>query len=258
MEAGTPTGGTGGSGGVASPIVGGSSASGLSGGGTSSGGGSSGGAGGTNATMGGGGARSTGGSEHELDASATSRQKDSSVDSSDDGSTEAGSTLPSCSGANVPIWYQDCDGDGYAASVTDGAVSSCVSPPTSASCIGWTRLKPADKTSTDCNDRSAAYHPGADFDFPFTPSNLPPADSVEYDLNCDGKAELEPHYTLGPFAIFDFGSPKQYVSFCGDADSTGCCVTSTQGAAFCCGCNMGVHVECGSYRGDTSGYFLCR
>jgi hypothetical protein len=78
-------------------------------------------------------------------------------------------------------WYQDCDGDGYAASDV-GSVQACTQPAPVGGCA-WTAKRPveASKSNWDCNDGSAAYNPAADF-------GVPPDGFTDPDLNCDGNA----------------------------------------------------------------------
>ncbi len=92
--------------------------------------------------------------------------------------------------SDATFWYQDCDGDGYAASTT-GAKRSCSKPANLGTC-GWTYVvpDPASKANWDCNDSSAAYRPGADYGFP-------PAGSTDYDLNCDGRSLPSSDYPAG-------------------------------------------------------------
>lgn len=98
-------------------------------------------------------------------------------------------------GCGPPIvnWYPDCDGDGFAKSIS-GAVPSAAEPPPVTDCLGWTLLKPneAAHINWDCSDRggeyaaySALYHPGADFS---NPENW--ADG--WDFDCDGINTLGP------------------------------------------------------------------
>jgi hypothetical protein len=159
---------------------------------------------------------------------------------------------------DASTWYSDCDGDGYSAGALGSGTRGCLAPPTTISCKTWTTREPSNASNTDCNDHSATHHPGADFDFPFTPGMAPPPNSTDYDLNCDGNAEVATPTFGGTYVIFDFGMPRQLVTFCGDASTTGCCITDAKGIAFCCGCNLGVHVECVNYRGDTNAWFRCR
>jgi hypothetical protein len=80
------------------------------------------------------------------------------------------------------VWYQDCDGDGYASAVT---AVSCGKPAPTASCANWLDARPQPSVSEDCDDYSRAYHPGADF-------GVPPLGKTRTDLNCDGVSEKYP------------------------------------------------------------------
>lgn len=84
-----------------------------------------------------------------------------------------GSPLP----AEAPLWFLDCDGDGYAAS---GASSErrCDSPAPAACGGGWTTRIPVGATSTDCDDSRSDTNPGA--------TEL--CDAAGRDQTCDGVA----------------------------------------------------------------------
>jgi hypothetical protein len=85
------------------------------------------------------------------------------------------------------LWYRDCDEDGVAASKA-GRVRARAAPAELVDCFGWTELEPTDAASTDCDDQSAARHPGAAPGLPLSLGSyvLPPRDDLAYDLNCDG------------------------------------------------------------------------
>jgi hypothetical protein len=69
-----------------------------------------------------------------------------------------------CDGAKdedgVATWWQDCDGDGYAA-LAAPTRTSCAKPAEATSCAGgdWVTINPA--TNDDCNDANDAIRPGA-------------------------------------------------------------------------------------------------
>lgn len=86
---------------------------------------------------------------------------------------------------NATLWYQDCDGDGFAAATT-GAVQACAKPADSGSCT-WTAVipQPATRTNWDCDDSSAAYAPNVAY-------GNPPTGSVNWDLNCNGRLDVSP------------------------------------------------------------------
>lgn len=87
---------------------------------------------------------------------------------------------------DAPNWYQDCDGDGYAASTT-GAVKACTKPTNAGSC-SWTSVvpQPSTKTNWDCNDSTSEYSPSV------TSYGVPTAGSASTDLNCNGVSEKSP------------------------------------------------------------------
>jgi hypothetical protein len=60
----------------------------------------------------------------------------------------------------LPIWYQDCDGDGYAAASAISA-ENCTKPATTEQCLDWTQRTPSGLSHTDCDDTNAAVYPGA-------------------------------------------------------------------------------------------------
>ncbi|MCC6873466.1 MAG: hypothetical protein IT378_04080 [Sandaracinaceae bacterium] len=77
-----------------------------------------------------------------------------------------------------PVWFPDCDGDGYAPlDSIPLAVQDCDEPAPGAGCADWTARRPmaADPTSADCNDADPRVRPLA---------IEATGDSV--DGNCDG------------------------------------------------------------------------
>lgn len=82
---------------------------------------------------------------------------------------------------NTSLWYQDCDGDGFANSLT-GAVPSCTKPAMVGGCSHTVTVpRPESRTNWDCNDGDAAYKPTAS-----DPGYA--GASGDGDLNCDGVA----------------------------------------------------------------------
>lgn len=91
-------------------------------------------------------------------------------------------------------WYQDCDGDGYAAEGT--GMDSCSKPARVNGC-DWTDRAPS-TTATDCDDKNEVRHPGAGPGLPISRAGqtLPPPNDPAYDLDCDGELTR----SGGPFA----------------------------------------------------------
>jgi hypothetical protein len=87
----------------------------------------------------------------------------------------------------APIWFKDCDGDGYAASMA-APVSACVAPAVTATCKGWIEVEPSGIAYTDCDPNSATYHPGAGY-------GLPAGTNPSNDLNCNSTTEVETSFT---------------------------------------------------------------
>ncbi|MBI4510140.1 MAG: hypothetical protein HY698_10940 [Deltaproteobacteria bacterium] len=93
---------------------------------------------------------------------------------------------------NKPIWYIDCDKDGYApASAVNTPVASCEAPPASQTGCngGWTTRRPFDAATTDCRDSNATVRPNQTA---FQTTAIAGASSlVDYDYNCDGTEEKQ-------------------------------------------------------------------
>jgi hypothetical protein len=104
------------------------------------------------------------------------------------------------------LWYEDCDGDGYA---REGAtlIIQCEKPPTSEQCMDWTVQRPLTAgVDIDCNDRNADVFPGAT-EYHGTPyctgsaamgtrsggSWVCATGTPSWDYNCDG--EEDPQWT---------------------------------------------------------------
>jgi len=83
------------------------------------------------------------------------------------------------------LWYQDCDGDGYA-STNSGAIKACTKPaPLSATCTGWVTLAPVTGSTLDCDDTSAKKRPNAAYEYAASSS------VGDADADCDKTVELE-------------------------------------------------------------------
>jgi cysteine-rich repeat protein len=86
----------------------------------------------------------------------------------------------------TPLWYRDCDDDGYA---FGGAtpVEVCEEPPPPSCGGGWTTRTP-DTASADCYDANASVRPNQ-FMYFTTPISGVPA-SINYDYDCSGTEEM--------------------------------------------------------------------
>jgi Putative metal-binding motif len=94
---------------------------------------------------------------------------------------------------DAATWYQDCDGDGYAA-FTSGSIKGCTTPANVAGCA-WTATipNPESYSNWDCDDSSATYTPAAGY-------GTPPTGKTSWDLNCDGKVTQDPSVLRTRFA----------------------------------------------------------
>lgn len=110
---------------------------------------------------------------------------------------------------DATTWYQDCDGDGFAAS-TMNPRASCTKPPEFGGC-GWTLVipQPSTRTNWDCNDSDPTYAPTTT-----TPGIRGTAG--DGDLNCDGdvtrprSVQLNPTRTV-PICSSSFDTPNDCV-----------------------------------------------
>jgi Putative metal-binding motif len=157
------------------------------------------------------------------------------VDNDCDGETDEADVI------DAMAWYSDCDGDGFAPTGAQ-PVRRCTKPAApSGTCRAWTDRSPATSATTDCNDSSATYHPGAAYDFPFTPETAPSA-PAQYDFNCDGTLEIDPIN----YAAFGLESGKSTLGFCGSG--TGCCITGMSAVITQCGAGASADIDCGGFR----------
>ena len=152
----------------------------------------------------------------------------------------------------APVWYVDCDADGFA---PQGAASmqQCVKPPATATCGpgggNWTTLQPRTLATTDCRDDEPNARPRDATENPSAWSASPIAGaptSRDYDWNCDGVEE--PRYAVGNISTT---SPCPYCS--GPAGWSGavppCDVAATGTYSACSsGClrtvTAGFHQQC--------------
>lgn len=85
--------------------------------------------------------------------------------------------------STAATWYRDCDGDGFAADRAE-AVRACKQPAPVGTCKAWVDRAPTGALSTDCDDNSSNYRPGAPF-------GVPSGVNTSNDLNCDGVVEAK-------------------------------------------------------------------
>ena len=82
----------------------------------------------------------------------------------------------------APVWYVDCDGDGFAAD-TNNAVPSCDEPAPFGGTCGWTNTRPSGPSVTDCNDDNRLVYPGQTAYQSSAITGEP--DPTDFDYNCD-------------------------------------------------------------------------
>lgn len=102
----------------------------------------------------------------------------------------------------APVWYVDCDGDGFAAEDAE-SVQQCEMPETVPSCprglaATWTTQKPTNGHD-DCYDAHASVHPrlsAAENDAAYKSTGVASRPTgVQFDYNCDGEQEKRPANT---------------------------------------------------------------
>jgi hypothetical protein len=146
---------------------------------------------------------------------------------------------------DATVWYPDCDADGFAPSGAQ-SVRRCTKPAApSTACKAWTDRSPASSGTTDCNDVSVPHHPGASYDFPFTPATAPSAPAA-YDLNCDGVPEIDPDR----YVAFDLegAGQRSVLGMCGSG--TGCCIYGLSIVVSQCGAGGSADIDCGNFRAE--------
>lgn len=101
---------------------------------------------------------------------------------------------------NAPVWYADCDGDGFAPAGAESqpGCNKPATPPSGCSAGGWTNQAPGAGT-TDCWDQDANAHPMTASEnvkaWQTSPMSGNAPVSIDFDYNCDGSEEKE--YTQG-------------------------------------------------------------
>lgn len=95
----------------------------------------------------------------------------------------------------APVWYVDCDGDGFSPD-TSVTREQCAEPPPSGGC-GWTNTRPVGLDTTDCRDDNALVFPGQTMYQTTAIPGEPSATNFDYD--CDGNER--PNYPLSPTFI---------------------------------------------------------
>ena len=106
-----------------------------------------------------------------------------------------------------PVWYVDCDNDGYAP-LGGATMTACTRPGAPASCASgtWTSVAPT-STVYDCLDSNSSAHPTQSSYFSTTAAGLSPT----YDWNCNSLQERQ----------YSVGAPRFY-QICG-YDGRGLC-----------------------------------
>jgi hypothetical protein len=161
------------------------------------------------------------------------------LDNDCDGETDEAEAI------DATVWYPDCDADGFAPSGAQ-SVRRCTKPAApSTACKAWTDRSPASSGTTDCNDVSVPHHPGASYDFPFTPATAPSAPAA-YDFNCDGVPEIDPDR----YVAFDLegAGQRSVLGMCGSG--TGCCIYGLSIVVSQCGAGGSADIDCGNFRAE--------
>ena len=120
-----------------------------------------------------------------------------------------------------PIWYPDCDGDGYAATGVAG-IRSCTEPQTTPDCMSWTTRVPTSQSSADCDDSNPDMHPAQMAFFVDAHSPAATGDNLRYgNYDCDGQAQ------------YMFSTSNTSVG--GGLGGNGCDLRETGGQVLCVG-----------------------
>jgi len=174
----------------------------------------------------------------------------------------SGSDAVTCNAAPVtaPIWYKDCDGDGYG--VLEGSVQSCDMPAPSADCMAYVQQVPVAGSTLDCHDNEPTYHPGADYGI----ATIFPLALPDDDLNCDGVVEVTKEslvaldregWSLGKFRLCV--DSTQDAAIIGSCELSPCLRILTPDTLNSVACGTGKLVLTSSYtrRADGSGGTYC-
>jgi len=114
---------------------------------------------------------------------------DMRADVSPDAAELCGDALDSdCDGspnpASTPVWYRDCDDDGYAV-VGAVTMTACSEPPGVLGCTGWTTRVPisGNRSTFDCNDSNRDVRPNQTTYYTTAISGA--SSTVDFDYDCD-------------------------------------------------------------------------
>ena len=141
-----------------------------------------------------------------------------------------------------PVWYPDCDKDGYAPSGSSGTVAC--SPPDgrppgcslAPSGIQWTTRVPTGRSESDCNDNRDDVNPT------ITVYSSSPHSGTDYDWNCNGSEERQ--YTSTGGDTEGRCGPSGFIFCTGSSGWVGRSAPSCGASATFTSCGLSVGVRC--------------
>jgi hypothetical protein len=121
----------------------------------------------------------------------------------------------------APVWYLDCDGDGYARAGA-ASITGCDAPTDVSDCdgragAGWTTTAPGPGT-TDCWDESSSWRPmtAAESNTAWTGTGATGAPAaVDFDRNCDGREEQRYQQRVSTSSACNTQCSGGFPSICG-------------------------------------------